>query len=174
MDVAGLRVHIRASVLLLFPSTVLSVTVINAHGRTRLRRDSIRDSAERVLRSYRRRTASISIILVDDEELLRINREFLEHDYYTDVITFPLEENPLEGEIYISVDRARVQAKEYGVTLYNEVCRLAIHGTLHLLGHDDHTEEERLEMRRLEDRFLQHDGERKARKKITGVDKISS
>lgn len=136
---------------------MLSVTVINAHGRTRLRRDPIRESVERVLRSYRRRSASVTVILVDDEELLRMNREFLDHDYYTDVITFPLEENPLEGEIYISLDRAREQGKEHGVTLYHEVRRLAVHGTLHLLGHDDATEEERLEMRRLEDKYLNDD-----------------
>ncbi len=83
-----------------------------------------------------------------------MNREFLQHDYYTDVITFPLEEKPLEGEIYISVDRAREQAAEHNVGVYHEVRRLAIHGTLHLLGHDDATTQEREEMRSLENHFL--------------------
>lgn len=133
---------------------MITVTVINAHGRTRLRREPISSSVEEVLRWKRRRAAEITVILVNDEELLRINREFLAHDYHTDVITFPLEDDPLEGEIYISLDRAAEQAREYGVKLYHEVRRLAIHGTLHLLGYDDATAAERQEMGRLEDRFL--------------------
>lgn len=98
--------------------------------------------------------AAVTVILMSDDDLLQLNREFLKHDYYTDVITFVLEEEPLEGEIYISVDRAREQALEYKVTLHNEVCRLAIHGALHLAGYDDGTESEREAMRVLEDTYL--------------------
>src|SRR2546421_590662 len=83
------------------------ITVINAHPRTRLRRAEIAAPVERVLAAGKVRSAAINVILVDDDELLRMNREHLQHDYYTDVITFLLEEKPLEGEIYISVDRAR-------------------------------------------------------------------
>ncbi|MDB5034887.1 MAG: rRNA maturation RNase YbeY [Chlorobi bacterium] len=132
----------------------LDITVINAHPRTRLRREAIGASVERVLTAGKVRSATVNVILVDDDELLRMNREHLKHDYYTDVITFLLEEKPLEGEIYISVDRAREQAAEYKVGLYEEIKRLAIHGTLHLLGHDDATGPQREAMSRLEERFL--------------------
>jgi len=130
------------------------IDVINAHPRTRLRRAPIAGGVERALRGEKVRRAEVNVILVDDEELLRMNREHLGHDYYTDVITFTLEEKPLEGEIYISVDRAREQAREYGVGLYEEVKRLAIHGALHLAGYDDATDEQRGRMKALEDRYL--------------------
>jgi rRNA maturation RNase YbeY len=130
------------------------IEVINAHPRTRLRRSEIADGVARALNGEKVPRAQVNVVLVSDEELLQMNRTHLEHDYYTDVITFTLEEEPLEGEIYISVDRAREQAAEYGVGLYEEVRRLAIHGALHLAGHNDATEGEREAMRRLEDRYL--------------------
>ncbi len=101
------------------------------------------------------RVASIAVILVDDDRLLQMNRRFLSHDYLTDVITFPIESRPIEGEIYISLDRAREQARDYGHGLTDEVRRLAAHGALHLAGYDDATELERERMRMLEDRYLE-------------------
>lgn len=130
------------------------ITVVNAHPTTRLRRASIEAAVRRALGGEHRGASSVSVILVSDEELLEMNRRFLEHDYLTDVITFPLEEEPLEGEIYISVDRAREQAAEASVGLYTEVERLAIHGALHLAGYDDATPEDRGRMRLLEDKYL--------------------
>jgi probable rRNA maturation factor len=131
-----------------------NVTVINAHPTTRLRHAPISTSVEQVLKGEKIKRAEINVVLVSDQELLEMNRQHLQHDYFTDVITFPLEASPLEGEIYISIDRAREQAGEYGVGLYVEVRRLAIHGTLHLTGYDDRTTEERQRMRDLEDRYL--------------------
>jgi rRNA maturation RNase YbeY len=130
------------------------VDVANAHPRTRLRRSPIADAVARVLRGERVGRAAVSVVLVSDDALLEMNREHLQHDFYTDVITFPLEAEPLEGEIYISVDRAREQAAQYGVGLYDEICRLAVHGTLHLAGYDDASDAEREAMRRLEDKYL--------------------
>jgi rRNA maturation RNase YbeY len=135
-----------------------TVTVINAHPSTRLRRAPISASVERVLKGEKIRSAEINVVLVSDQDLLEMNRKHLQHDYFTDVITFPLEASPLEGEIYISIDRAREQAEEYGVGLYDEVRRLAIHGTLHLAGYDDRTTGERQRMRDLEDRYLGNPG----------------
>lgn len=67
-----------------------------------------------------------------------MNREFLRHNYPTDVLSFPLEGGAnLEAEIYVNLDRARIQAREHGVSFANEVARLVIHGTLHLAGYDD-------------------------------------
>ena len=130
------------------------VSIINAHPRTRLRRAPIPEAVQQALRGERIRRAEVTVVLVSDQELLQMNRQFLQHDYLTDVITFPIEEDPLEGEIYISIDRAREQAMDYGVGVHDEVCRLAIHGTLHLAGHDDATPQERAAMGALEDRYL--------------------
>lgn len=132
----------------------VQVLVVNAHPTTRLRKERIADKVVQALKGEKIGRGEVTVILVDDEELLQMNREHLEHDYYTDVITFPLEDDPLEGEIYISVDRAREQAIEYGVGLYEEVERLAIHGALHLAGYDDADDASRTVMRGLEDRYL--------------------
>ena len=73
----------------------------------------------------------------------------------TDVITFPIdEEPPIYGEIYISIDTARRQAEEYGVSLRNELCRLAVHGALHLAGYDDATPKQREKMHNLENQYI--------------------
>jgi len=130
------------------------IDVINAHPRTRLRRSGIAASVTAALRGENVPGARVNVILLSDDELLEMNRRHLGHDYHTDVITFRLEDQPLEGEIYISVDRAREQAAEYGVGLHDEVRRLAIHGALHLAGYDDATDAERDAMRTLEDRYL--------------------
>jgi rRNA maturation RNase YbeY len=130
------------------------VSVINAHSTVRLRRAPIAESVARVLKGEKIGSAQINVVLVSDQELLQMNRTHLRHDYLTDVITFPLEQSPLEGEIYISIDRAREQAAEYGVGLYDEVRRLAIHGALHLAGYDDGSSQQREQMRSLEDHYL--------------------
>jgi len=88
---------------------------------------------------------------------LKLNNEYLQHDYYTDVITFSLNEDDtkeIDGEIYICVDVAEEQAKEYKVSLSNELSRLAIHGLLHLCGYGDKTDEEQKLMRSLENKYL--------------------
>jgi probable rRNA maturation factor len=103
------------------------------------------------LRSRRVAEAVISCAVVDDEEIRVINRQYLGHDYPTDIITFPLEEKPLEAELVISADTARRQAREYGVTLREECARLAMHGILHLTGYDDGDEHSRRRMKRRED-----------------------
>lgn len=98
--------------------------------------------------------AVVTLVLCTDRYIRRLNRQFLQHDWATDVITFPLAEQRCEGEIYISVDTARRQAAEYGVSLRNELGRLAAHGVLHLLGYDDATDHERARMHKLEDYYL--------------------
>ena len=134
-------------------STVVSV--INAHPTVRLRHAPFVDDVTNVLRSGGVDSGEVRVIFVDRTELLRLNREFLGHDYDTDVITFPIESDPLEGEVYISVEMARTQAGEEWVRFYEEARRLAIHGALHLIGYDDATPEQKRTMRELEDRFLQ-------------------
>ncbi len=96
------------------------------------------DAASQVLRSEKKHQANIHLIFTDDSEIQKINYMFLSHNYPTDVITFPLESEPqLEAEIYISVETARRQAKEFHVSLANELVRLIVHGILHVCGYDD-------------------------------------
>lgn len=98
--------------------------------------------------------AEINVVFADDDFIHSLNREYLDHDYVTDVISFVIESQPLIGEIYIGVEQARRQAKEYKVSLSNEIIRLAAHGMLHLAGYDDATEEERHQMHELENKYL--------------------
>ncbi len=117
---------------------MITVSVINAHP---FRRAPVRRIARLVrgtLRDERIGGACVTVVMVDSRRIRRINRRYLAHDFVTDVISFPLESRPrLEGEIYVNLDRARSQAKEFGVTVWNETGRLVVHGALHLAGYDD-------------------------------------
>ena len=102
---------------------------------------SIFDKKERQLNS-------LAIIFCSDEYLLDINKQFLQHDYYTDIITFNLSENihVIEGEIYISVDRVRDNAISNKVTVKQELHRVLFHGVLHLCGYLDKSVKAKKEM----------------------------
>ncbi len=100
----------------------------------------------------------VSIVLVTDEYLATMHEQYLDDATPTDVITFNLSESfedYNEGEIYISVDRAKDQAGNYNVSIESELYRLMIHGMLHLTGLDDQTETEKANMRSKEDEILQ-------------------
>lgn len=91
-----------------------------------------------------------------DEELLKLNQSALQHDNYTDIITFDLSdtEGVIDGEIYLSVDRIKENALTFGVGFYNEYHRVLSHGLLHLMGFKDKTKGEKAEMRKQEDLAL--------------------
>ena len=101
--------------------------------------------------------ASLTYVFCSDEYLLKLNRQFLKHDEYTDIITFDLSEKgePLNGEIYISVERVRENASELMVPMKEELHRVMIHGALHLCGYRDKTKSEKLLMRKREDYYLE-------------------
>lgn len=107
--------------------------------------------------SLKRPLSSLNIIFCDDEHLLTINRDFLQHDYYTDIITFdlsPSAESPLEAELYISVDRVKDNARSLGITYHKELHRVIFHGLLHLAGYKDKQKKDQGIMRSMEDRLL--------------------
>ncbi len=99
----------------------------------------------------------ISLVFCNDEQLLLMNKKHLDHDYYTDVITFDYTlHNFISGDIFISVDRVRENAIEYKTTFHIEMCRVVFHGTLHLLGYNDKTELDIVQMRAKEDLYINH------------------
>ncbi len=132
----------------------LIIEVYNASGKKYLPRKKIGDIVERVLTGEKIGEARVSVVLVDDSEIHSLNKKFLDHDRTTDVISFPMDEEILDGEIYISVDTAERQAAEYNVSLANELMRLAAHGTLHLTGYGDLTKKEKILMQKLENKYL--------------------
>ena len=100
--------------------------------------------------------AELQYIFCSDDYLLAINRHYLSHDYYTDIITFDLSEKgqPINAEIYISVDRVRENAREFESSLKKELHRVIFHGALHLCGYKDKTAAQEKKMRQMEEKYL--------------------
>ena len=97
----------------------------------------------------------LSIIFCSDEYLLKINKEHLNHNYYTDIITFDyVENNVVSGDLFISLDRVKENAMEYEVSIFKELYRVVFHGILHLLGYNDKTDAEQEEMTKKENQYL--------------------
>lgn len=116
----------------------------------------VRTLARGVLSDEGVSTAYVGIVFSRRDPIHQMNREFLAHDYPTDVLSFPIsdEAEPLEGEVYVDLDMAADRAAEFGETFSREAARYVIHGLLHLAGHEDGTEETRGRMRDLENRYL--------------------
>ena len=104
---------------------------------------------------YGKQVGDVAYIFCDDAKILEVNRQYLQHDYYTDIITFDYcEGNTLHGDIFVSLDTVRSNAAEFGATFNNELHRILIHGILHLCGQADKTPEARAEMTRKENEAL--------------------
>jgi len=110
-----------------------------------------------VLRHLEVKRCSLTYIFCNDEYLLQMNRQFLDHDTFTDIITFDLSETDydLTGEIYISVERVQENAAKFKTTYEQELHRVIFHGALHLCGFKDKKEADKKEMRRQEDLCLE-------------------
>lgn len=112
---------------------------------------------EGMLKRENRKLISLSIVFCTDKYLLEINRQYLGHDYYTDIVTFNLAEDNefIEGEVYISIDRIRENALINLVTTKHELHRVLLHGILHLCGYKDKLKSEKDTMTRMENHMLQ-------------------
>ena len=108
-----------------------------------------------VAESEIRRLGDISIIFCSDNYILDINMKYLQHDYFTDIITFDYcEGDTVSGDLFISIDSVRENAAFYGTEFKDELNRVIVHGVLHLIGYDDHSEEDIKEMRAKENYYL--------------------
>jgi len=99
---------------------------------------------------------TLTYVFCSDKYLLKMNKDFLSHNYYTDIISFDLSETPgnLIGEVYISVDRVKDNAKTHRTTLKEELHRVIFHGALHFCGYKDKKPADTIKMRQMEDRWL--------------------
>lgn len=117
-------------------------------------RSSLKRFIESIFKREGYKLGSLNYIFCTDKHLRQINRDYLQHDYYTDIITFGLTQDPIEGEIYISIDRVRDNARQLGVSFKSELHRVIFHGALHLCGFRDKTKAESALMRSKEDHYL--------------------
>jgi rRNA maturation RNase YbeY len=112
-------------------------------------------SLSNVVKTELKELGDISIIFVSDQYLLEMNQKYLNHDYFTDIITFDYcDHNVVSGDLFISVDRVKENADSFNVDELTEIHRVMIHGVLHLCGYKDKTEEEEKNMRLLENKYL--------------------
>lgn len=119
-------------------------------------REQLKSFILTIFKKEKRKLSGLNYIFCTDKRVLDINRQFLQHDYYTDIITFELSVpgTPVEAEIYISVDRVKDNARQMDVPYYKELHRVIFHGVLHLCGYKDKTSAQEQEMRRKEDYYL--------------------
>ena len=120
-----------------------------------LNKSSIQGLLENILLDNKHNTGSINIIMTDDDTLRRMKKEYFNQDLYTDVIAFNIDDDPFEGEIYISHDRIKDNAKKFNQSFEDELKRILIHGSLHLCGYDDQTPQDKSEMTSLEENYLE-------------------
>ncbi len=108
-----------------------------------------------IIESYKKKLGDISVVFVSDKYLLEINQKYLNHNYYTDIITFDNSHNDyISGDLLISIERVEENATLFKKTFQDELHRVIAHGVLHLLGFSDDTDEKRFNMRKLEDNNL--------------------
>lgn len=121
-------------------------------------RTLVKETIRDLFKKEKTKLEQLRYIFCSDEYLLQINKEHLNHNYYTDIITFDLSETPkaTTGEIYISVDRVRDNAQNYDVSFKHELLRVIFHGALHLCGYKDKSSKEEQLMRKAEDKYLQY------------------
>lgn len=150
---------------------MIRLRVFNAHPVHRVRAKEVAAMGRAALRKEKVTDADCNIVFIGDRRMIALNSRYLQHRTATDVLSFSLGEsgNGLVGEVYVNVDQARRQARFYGATYRSEIARLAIHGLLHLAGHDDRTPRQKEAMRRREDAFLRDAGMLRGTGRVTGA-----
>ena len=107
------------------------------------------------IENEQKKMGNITYIFCSDEYLWNMNKQFLNHDYYTDIITFDyVKDNVISGDLFISYDRIKDNAEKFNVLRETELLRVMIHGVLHLVGYDDLTDEDEIEIHKREDFYL--------------------
>ena len=121
-----------------------------------IKKREVTEWIKQVAASYGKRVGEVAYIFCDDEKILEVNRQYLQHDYYTDIITFDYTEGPrISGDLFISLDTVRTNAEQFADGDYRrELHRVIIHGILHLCGINDKGPGEREQMEAAEDRAL--------------------
>ncbi len=130
------------------------LSIYNESDMPRIPRQKINNAVLKACKGENISDIEVRIIIVSNKRIHELNRNYLNHDYPTDVLTFTLNENPIEGEIYIGDKVAAEQAREYRVSISNELMRLSVHGVLHLVGYNDDTAEKRSIMSEIETRYI--------------------
>lgn len=121
----------------------------------KIKKRKIVNSVKFLINNEIKQLGDLSIILCSDNYLLKINKQYLKHDYYTDIITFDyVEGNRISGDLFISIERIKENSVEYNTTLIKELYRVMFHGVLHLIGYNDKNAEEKKVMREKEDFYL--------------------
>ena len=134
---------------------MISYNVVNTE-MPPINQQKVTEWVRQVAATYRRHVGDINFIFVDDEEILRVNREFIGHDYYTDHIGFDYSQgSTISGDIYIGVDTVRTNSEQIGCDYNEELYRVIIHGVMHLCGIDDKGPGERAIMEAEEDKALE-------------------
>ncbi|MBT8189620.1 MAG: rRNA maturation RNase YbeY [Saprospiraceae bacterium] len=118
-------------------------------------KDNLREWLLEVVRTENKTISSLDYIFCSDQHLLEINKKYLDHDYYTDIITFPLNTDPIESNVFISIDRVKENAQLYNQSFIDELHRVIVHGLLHMIGYNDKTQEDEFQMREKENSYLQ-------------------
>ena len=120
------------------------------------KRSLLKRFIEGVFKKERKKLGSLNYVFCTDKRLLQINRQYLKHDYYTDIISFDLSKNKgcIQAEVYISLDRVKENATTLGTSFKSELYRIIFHGTLHFCGYNDKKESEAIFMRKKEDYYL--------------------
>ncbi|MDP2175448.1 MAG: rRNA maturation RNase YbeY [Bacteroidota bacterium] len=115
----------------------------------------IKKTIKQILDDHLKKAEQINVVFVSDDELLEMNKTFLKHDYYTDIITHDLSDNDLIfGELYISYDRIKENAEKNKVLFHVELERVIYHGVLHLVGYKDKKKSDKEEMTKQENKYL--------------------
>lgn len=121
-------------------------------------RTALKGVLQRLFEQEKQPLRTLQYIFCTDDYLLQINQDFLQHDYYTDIITFQLGDEPdtlgVEGEVYISIERVKDNARTLGVPIQQELLRVVFHGALHLCGYGDKTDREVALMREKEEEYM--------------------